>query len=387
MHSLEKLYTEKMLKKQRLQRRMKVSKKMRKRGVFAISLCAVFVLMSITEESGSGMMHSVLKTMFRLKNRRVLSVNLGGGKCKWTHAEIMNTTNPLNTTTLLASYPGSGKRLTWRMLEALTGKVTGDDWDMGENGLDDVLSLKTSFPHKDGTWTWEANMDQVLLLIRNPRFAIPSFHTIRSDLGFATNENEAKLRKAAVYNTERPSVAAWEAWRDEHYNDEIVEWGAHIDFWMQNGLQTDGLQNYHCFHKFMEDCTPKAIITYENLVSSNQKTGIEEMNKIGAVLDASKNVNAIEPDARACVYKEVMKRKELLIGKRDKKGPTSTLKSFTGPQLMQMKSTIETLRDKYSASPWIGVPIAQDLVASLNFYIEELNAEYDLDPNSDSATD
>ena len=38
--------------------------------------------------------------------------------------EKMADANALNTTTLLASYPGSGKRLAWRVLEALTGKIT-----------------------------------------------------------------------------------------------------------------------------------------------------------------------------------------------------------------------------------------------------------------------
>ena len=53
---------------------------------------------------------------------RALSQYLGNGECEWLAPEKIEEENPMNTTTLLVSYPGSGKRLSWRILEALTGK-------------------------------------------------------------------------------------------------------------------------------------------------------------------------------------------------------------------------------------------------------------------------
>ena len=41
---------------------------------------------------------------------RFLSKSLGGGKCLWTAPEELERHETENTTTLLASYPGSGKR-------------------------------------------------------------------------------------------------------------------------------------------------------------------------------------------------------------------------------------------------------------------------------------
>ena len=41
---------------------------------------------------------------------RFLSKNLGGGDCQWTPPDELETHETENTTTLLASYPGSGKR-------------------------------------------------------------------------------------------------------------------------------------------------------------------------------------------------------------------------------------------------------------------------------------
>ena len=40
---------------------------------------------------------------------RYLSINLGGGNCQWTAPLEMSESDP-STTTMLASYPGSGKR-------------------------------------------------------------------------------------------------------------------------------------------------------------------------------------------------------------------------------------------------------------------------------------
>jgi hypothetical protein len=53
---------------------------------------------------------------------RSLSQYLGNGQCEWLPPDRLSETQTMNTTTLLASYPGSGKRLTWRILEALTGQ-------------------------------------------------------------------------------------------------------------------------------------------------------------------------------------------------------------------------------------------------------------------------
>ncbi len=84
----------------------------KRRAVATVALASFVVVLSLFNYIGT-----------QDKLQRFLTANLGGGKCKWQPPQQMeNTTNPLNTTTLLASYPGSGKRLTWRMLEALTGE-------------------------------------------------------------------------------------------------------------------------------------------------------------------------------------------------------------------------------------------------------------------------
>ena len=232
-------------------------------------------------------------------------------------------------------------------------------------------------------------MDQVILLVRNPRFAIPSYHTIRYELNYSTTWTQSYNRKNNTY-TERPSVESWESWRDARFDVEMDRWVWYIDFWMQDGLRrnnTEGTgpeQDWHCFHSLL-DCTPKAVIQFEKLMSPNPLTGQAEMNKIGSVLDSSPNVNAIEPEARTCVYNEVMSKRELYNANRDGNGPSSDLKVFTIEQLATMKTQLEELRDKYVLHPWAEEPTAVDLVHALNFYINEVEAEYDLAVQQDAS--
>jgi hypothetical protein len=80
----------------------------RNKGFIAFAIMGFLVVVNLAQNSSN--------------LQRLLSINLGGGRCKWTAPEILEGDHPLNTTTALVSYPGSGKRLTWRVLEALTGE-------------------------------------------------------------------------------------------------------------------------------------------------------------------------------------------------------------------------------------------------------------------------
>lgn len=74
-------------------------------------------------------------------------------------------------------------------------------------------------------------MDQVLLLVRNPRWAIPSYHTMRYELNFATDLESTRLRIANVY-TGRPGRNAWVKWRNENLGLEMENYVNYIDFWL-----------------------------------------------------------------------------------------------------------------------------------------------------------
>ena len=79
------------------------------------------------------------------RGRRRLSVALPNGDCEITAALPARGVEK----SYAASYPGCGARMTWSLIEALTGMWTGDDWDSNGRGRR-VISVKTHYPHKAG---------------------------------------------------------------------------------------------------------------------------------------------------------------------------------------------------------------------------------------------
>lgn len=303
--------------------------------------------------------------------KRELSKYLGDGKCEWEAPTKPTIDHAVNTTTLLTSYPGSGKRLTWRLLEALTGTQTGDDWDLSEHGLE-TLTIKTSYPHYEGNWSWGENMDQAIYLIRNPRWAIPSYHTMRYEIDYSTGWMHSYVHRNFTY-TMRPDVAEWEWWREHKFEREIALWAEHIDFWLQDGFLDEGTeQDEHC-ELDMPDCRPKAIVQFEKLY--DPATGPGEVDKMADVLDTVSLT--VPPEGRSCVFNEVLKRKEFYNDNRDKYGPSPLTKKFKDDQLMTIINEMKAVKEKYSVEPWNDEPNAMAIVAILTDYIADVSSEYE----------
>eukprot|EP00957_Ditylum_brightwellii_P146420 11148494-Ditylum_brightwellii.AAC.1 len=69
-------------------------------------------------------MHKLLGHMSTTDNRdskvkRKISIDLGGGKCKWTDAVPAGKEHDIYGT-LFASYPAAGMRVTWQHTEAIS---------------------------------------------------------------------------------------------------------------------------------------------------------------------------------------------------------------------------------------------------------------------------
>jgi len=136
-------------------------------AVLALSAIGLFIDFTLSKRS--------------MKSMRRLSHDYGAGNCEWTGAEKIDLAkNPYGT--LFASYPGAGMRLTWQMTEGASGIQVGDDFFYSGRigGI-----VKTQYPHPEGIWSYGKNMDQVILLIRNPRWNIPSYHTLLFELEYA----------------------------------------------------------------------------------------------------------------------------------------------------------------------------------------------------------
>lgn len=80
-----------------------------------------------------------------------------GTTCEWEPGEAI-TGDVFST--FIVGFPGTGKRLAWQLMEALSGSVSGDDWNHSLNNYN-VAFMKGSFPqHESSVWLWGNEMDQ-----------------------------------------------------------------------------------------------------------------------------------------------------------------------------------------------------------------------------------
>mmetsp|Transcript_9451 Transcript_9451/g.13881 ORF Transcript_9451/g.13881 Transcript_9451/m.13881 type:complete len:348 (-) Transcript_9451:103-1146(-) len=331
-----------------------------KKAFGAFCVCALYALMVNV---------NMVQRARILAEKRSLSKVLDGNECTIEPiADVVSVPDDA-TKTLIASYPGSGKRFAWNVISAMSNHAVADDWDFSETLTKKTMAIKTGWPHKEGVWSWGKWMDQVVLLTRNPRWAIPSYHTMRYELDYSDGWSESYIRIPYTY-TERPTVAVWESWRDAHFDTEMERWANYIDFWMSGGKQTvDGKTETHsrCLYSEIE-CKPKAVIDFDTFYSEHPTS---EFFKLSSVLDSTQNVEMIAAAARFCVLDKVFDDKTLHNANRDGAGPVQSAFMFTTAQLKTMLDTTTELRDKYATDP-----DAVSLVFILNNYINQINSEY-----------
>jgi len=290
----------------------------------------------------------------KLLFRDLITVDLGDGNC-----DIGNPTEDGGESSvdavrsLLVSYPGSGKRFTWTVIKALTNEEVADDWnfsgklDVNGTNVSKPLCVKTSWPHKEGIWSWNTMMDQVILLVRNPRHAIPSYHNMRFELDYSQNWAESYLHIPSTYK-ERPAVDKWVEWREAHFEVEILKWVEFIDFWLMGGyVESTGDIHDRCLTMEI-DCIPKAIIDFDALYQREAESN-EEFIKLYEVLEGSANVEVVSSQIRACVLESVYDWNALHQGGRP--NPDLTVEyRFTIGQHDIMLTRLKSLRNKYDGT-------------------------------------
>ena len=184
--------------------------------------------------------------------------------------------------TMNASYPGSGARLSWKLIRAVTGLMTSDDAvdtdDLSKKGV--VVSIKSHYPahgSSEALFKPFSKVDRSVLLIRNPVKAMPSFLSY-------LYEQENGL----VNHSTRVPVEHWIEWRDAHFNKELQSWVHHTLFWMEHNAPENTL-----------------IMFYESLV--NPETGPAELLRLGQFLETSSGEKmAQEVEDIPCVWDYVV---------------------------------------------------------------------------------
>jgi len=142
----------------------------------------------------------------RPETSRRLSNTPGKSKCKKKSNlridSLSNLREMLKMRTLYASYPGSGMSSIVEQSEGLTGLKVGDEYDT----YIDLFSkgggiIKTQYPHYKGAWSYGDTMDQVVMMVRNPRWAIPTYyHNQSPESWFSSNLGDEENVDKAVKN-------------------------------------------------------------------------------------------------------------------------------------------------------------------------------------------
>jgi len=343
------------------------------------------------------MLLSCFNQLDRENIKRKMWTYLGNGDCEWTgSAPFADDADPYGT--LFVGYPASGMRVTWQHTEAITGTQLRDDFFALE--FPKIGLVKTQYPHYEGIWSYGSDLDQTILLIRNPRWAIPSYHTLINEIGYAHSWEVAYEELENVF-TRRAPMEDWIRWRDYRINDEIILWGYYIDFYMSDGdkywmdydFERNGMlpfrllndtdrpweKDYHCIHDI--DCYPKVVISYERLRDAND--GPIELTKIASALRGKEGIDVIPEDGIECLWHETwIHTPEPSNDNRDNNGLPREAYTFTIQQLTMIKDKLEEMKIKYSTGSWTNNNNAIALVENFDSYLINVQGELnDLNAN------
>eukprot|EP00957_Ditylum_brightwellii_P001122 88912-Ditylum_brightwellii.AAC.1 len=205
--------------------------------------------------------------------QRDLSVSLPNGDCQLTPA--VDPQHQIEAT-FTASYPGSGAKMTWHLVEALTGYITGDEWMT--NGHENMVTVKSHYPHPQGRVFKNHHMiNRAIVILRNPKNAIPSYFNFLYEV---KNHLEG--------HSTRAPVEAWVAWRDVHFDEEIQLWKEHLQYWLS---------------RF--DANKRLIMSYEGI--TDPVAGPIFATELSDFLRQSRGVPVIERESVPCIWKIVIR--------------------------------------------------------------------------------
>mmetsp|Transcript_20347 Transcript_20347/g.26812 ORF Transcript_20347/g.26812 Transcript_20347/m.26812 type:complete len:363 (-) Transcript_20347:262-1350(-) len=183
------------------------------------------------------------------------------------------------TPTFSASYPGSGAKMTWVLIEAITGLQTHNDIMFDNTRY--AVSTKTHYPNREGTLLkGEENVPRAIIVLRHPLDAFPSYFNYLYEM-----ENHLENHST------RAPIQAWISWRDANFDKEIENWRRFVEYWMDNYSPINRL-----------------VVSYEKI--TDDIMGAVEATRIAEFLSRSKGVVTCPPELIACVWHKVVKYKE-----------------------------------------------------------------------------
>eukprot|EP00574_Skeletonema_japonicum_P009973 CAMPEP_0201719490 /NCGR_PEP_ID=MMETSP0593-20130828/4665_1 /ASSEMBLY_ACC=CAM_ASM_000672 /TAXON_ID=267983 /ORGANISM="Skeletonema japonicum, Strain CCMP2506" /LENGTH=504 /DNA_ID=CAMNT_0048209933 /DNA_START=111 /DNA_END=1625 /DNA_ORIENTATION=+ len=349
-----------------------------------------------------------------LQSQRTLSLNLGGGNCKW-QPPVYTVPDDIDFyKTVIAGFPSGDKRMIFVQMEALTSWPCKDEWDFEHIGMSNHPFIKANYPHHEGIWGWGEVADQVVMMIRNIRRSMVEYHDILWDIGYAKTWEDASLFLDNLYS-ERPPMTDFLAWRDERVMDEVYWYGWFIDYYMEGGLMRDMFTHKTTTKEhwdmlmmptvytraeldydlvvgadtvvddaydpncatITEGCEPVAVISAENL--RDYSRGPAETALIGNVLNRDSRIgeHVIEQETWDCIWSELIENGKGLKTVYDRPGFVESDYNFSAEMLQEMIKELDRLIAKYGASPWSSKTTANKLVSLLSEHRVLIQEELD----------
>uniref|UniRef100_A0A6V2G186 Sulfotransferase domain-containing protein n=1 Tax=Ditylum brightwellii TaxID=49249 RepID=A0A6V2G186_9STRA len=183
------------------------------------------------------------------------------------------------TPTFSASYPGSGAKMTWVLIEAITGLQTHNDIMFDNTRY--AVSTKTHYPNREGTLLkGEENVPRAIIVLRHPLDAFPSYFNYLYEM-----ENHLENHST------RAPIQAWISWRDAHFEGQLQNWQHFVEYWMDKFSPAD-----------------RVIICFEKII--NDVYGPIEAGRLAEFLGRSDGVNVHPPELIPCIWHKVVKYKD-----------------------------------------------------------------------------
>ncbi|KAL7529069.1 hypothetical protein ACHAXR_002776 [Thalassiosira sp. AJA248-18] len=279
--------------------------------------------------------------------------------CQVTNAEL----SPIPIApTWQASFPGSGARMTWILVEALTGIQTNDDFDSHERGYENVVAVKTHYPVKDVSQKRRfQNLDKLfgraMVILRNPMNAIPSYFNFRYE----------QLNHLPNHSTRGPNED-WVKYRDnKNYglSVQILEYERFVEHWMEKFPE--------------EERRDRLMVSYEDLTDNH--LGPLVATRIADFLAETDGVNPVALKSIPCAWETIVDYKHVASLPDQSLNDGAPVETFvdpkslrTGPKvrpyteqnLTGMMAMIQRLLDKYSYD--------EDFVSIMVSYYETLSS-------------
>jgi len=217
-----------------------------------------------------------------IAGHRALSVALPDGGCEITESKPTRGRHII-APVWQASFPGSGSRMTWNFVQALTGVKTNSDRKSHGYMYTHVVASKTHWPALTDTDFEKLDskyFGRAMLIIRNPVHAIPSYFNALFE-----------QRNHLSTHTVRAPTEDWIKYRDEVYDGRLRLYEKMTIYWMEKYPERDSL----------------LLVPYEALTDTTM--GPIVAGQIADFLRQGEGVPVIEEESVSCIWETLINSK------------------------------------------------------------------------------